>query len=167
MGENDSSAAALGGARALVRIARDRDHIDPKTGKLSPARVTLADLRGEPTGKDPSRRRSFSTFALCSQPLEAIVETARALAKDKDCRDHPKGAAARCEELLANEYMGAQALEIFEEPEASDRPGHVGIRFSEAVRTAGESVQRVVRDRLIDAFGEVKPIEELYRAHCP
>jgi hypothetical protein len=166
MGENHSSTAALGGARALVRIARDRDHIDPKTGKLSPARVSLADLRGEPTGKDPSRCRSFSTFALCSQPLESIVETARALAKDQDCRDHPKGAAARCEALRAIDNMGAPALEIFEEPRASDRPGHVGIRFSEAVRNAREPIQRIVRDRLIDAFGAVKPIEELYREHC-
>lgn len=152
MGENDSSAAALRGTRALLRIARNGDHIDPKTGKLSPARVTLADLRGEPIGKDPSRRRSSSTFTLCSQTREDIMNTARALAKEDDFRREPKGAAATLQALLAIDHSGAPALEIFEEPEASDRPGHVGIRFSESVRNAAELVQRNVRAQLVDAL---------------
>lgn len=106
------------------------------------------------------------TFKLCSQPLEIVRAIAIALTKEDAYRDRPIGAAASCEHLLAIEHDGTKALEISEEPDPDGRPGHVAIRFSETVRLAGDSIGRIVRNKLIEAFGVVQPLADLYRDRC-
>lgn len=163
--ETGCPAPALSKERALLRVARDEDHVKQGANTLSEARISLDDLNGKP-GRGPSRRRSMSMFMLCSQSSEVILEIARDLTKDPKQHDTPMGAAALLAELFAIEHDGKKALLIAEEPDPEGRPGHVSIRFAEAIRQAREAIQRIVRGKLIEAFGEVRPVAELRRDRC-
>lgn len=164
--DEDRVSPLLPNERALLRVARDPDHIDHKTNRLSEARIPLKHLKGEPVSSDPSRRQSMSTFKLCSQPLDIVRAIATELTKEDHYRDSPIGAAALCEHLLAIEYDSTKALEISQEPDPDGRPGHVAIRFAETIRLAGDPIGRIVRNKLIEAFGVVQPVTELHRDRC-
>lgn len=161
-----SDAPRLADAGALLRIARDREHVDRKTGQLSTARVTLADLCGQPVTKEPSKRRSFSTYMLCNQPADSVREIGRQAAKEPSAAIDPRGAAATCDSLHAIVSEGQPALVIAEEEDKDGRPGHVGIRFAPHVIAAGEPEWRRVRGEMISAFGQVASIDQLRREHC-
>lgn len=167
---SDYSVAGLPSLRneyALLRIARDRHHIDESTGGLSKARINLNDLCGDPVTNTPSKQRSFSTFMLCNQCIDALMETARASVKEPSADLEPKGAAASLKQLTAIDSGGFPALRIEEEAEKTGRAGHVGIRFSSHVIEAGEPEWRRVRDALISTFSKVSPIDQLKRDNCP
>lgn len=166
MSDCSANALRLSDERALLRIARDRDHIDEDTGRLSKARITFGDLCGQPVTREPTKERSLSTYMLCNQDIEAVRATARAAAKEPSADFEPKGAAAPIEDLIAIDSSGNPALRIEEEAERDGRAGHVGIRFSFHVISAGEPEWRRVRDALISAFGHVKTIDQVKRDRC-
>ncbi len=165
-GSNSDDAPRLADAGALLRIARDRHHVDSRTGLLSTARVTFGDLCGEPVTKEPSKQRSFSTYMLCNQPAEVIREIARLAAKEPSAEIDPRGAAATCSSLDAIVSDGQGALVVAEEKDKDGRSGHVGIRFAPHVIAAGEPEWRRVRGEMISAFGLVAGVDQVRRDRC-
>ncbi|MCS6879458.1 MAG: hypothetical protein N2038_13570 [Geminicoccaceae bacterium] len=160
------AALRLEDAGALLRIARDHRHIDRNSEHLSPGFITLGDLRGEQISGNSDKRRSVSVFMLCNQSLEDIVKIARDLSKEEPFREKPQGAACRSDRIRQVRYQDAPVFEIFEEPSTTGHPGHVGIRFHEQICRAAKELQRKYRDILIEMFGKVRPVVELYNSHC-
>lgn len=157
---------SLNSARALLRIARDIHHIDSRTGQLSRSRVLLQDLRGEPVTGNPGKCRSFSTYMLCNQTPEVVLNIAAEVAKEPSFIVDPKGAGALCSDLERIDSGGVPALLVSEEEDKDGRPGHVGIRFARHVANAGEAEQRRVRDALIAVFGAVASVAQVHKRFC-
>lgn len=164
--DSGSEAPRLVDAQALLRIARDADHIDTGTGRLSSNRISLQHLCGEPIAGKPGKRHSFSTFMLCNQTAEAIRAIAAQIAKGPPFTEAPKGAAGLCEELAKIGGAGAPALLLSEEEDENGLSGHVSIRFAPRVIDAGRPEQRRVCDALINAFGAVACLDKARSDKC-
>jgi hypothetical protein len=161
-----NEAPVLAEAWALLRVARDSDHIDAPTGQLSKSRISLGHLCGEPVPGKLGKRHSFSTWMLCNQTRDVARNIAVRVATAPAFVADPRGAAALCEQLVKIGSAGAPALLLSEEKDESGLSGHVSIRFNQHVIDAGKPEQRRVRDALIAAFGAVVRVDEAHSAKC-
>lgn len=153
-------------AIALLRIARDENHIDHCTGGLSTARIPLQDLRAALQKGDSSRARSLSVFMLCNQDTPTLENIAKELTTSEQYKKTPRGAAAKISSIEEITHNGQKAFLVEEELCSSKFPGHVGITFAESFRNCDPSLQRLLRERIIACFGKVKPLAEVRAEKC-
>jgi hypothetical protein len=158
-----STALSLDEAGSLLHLVRDLRNVDITSRHLSRGQVTLTQLQGGPDSMGVPR--SMSTLMLCNQAIEILEQSARSLSRTEELQRWPCGAAAAIDDVLSIKVDAVAAFSILPEEEEG-LPGHVSIRFTAMASSLSETDQRDLRDRLIRAFGETAPVDELRAVRC-